>query len=209
MERKNNKITIHRCIFAEQARKVKEAIVEISKKDSLYASDTQAIRKLTEVYDVLSNPVQENEYSTGEQIKAIPNIFETKISFNTFDLISSAIEKVIHDMEKQKCSYKVQNIFKLKKIISFLREKEVKKMPGTWRTTISFNTLNSLSDGIKEVACDMEKHNCNCNFQSIYELKEIADRLNNLINFLVKKENQKVSSDSSIERKSIASGGNS
>lgn len=61
MARKNNEITIHRCIFAEQARKVKEAIVEISKKESLCASDTQAIRKLTEVYDVLSNPVQEND----------------------------------------------------------------------------------------------------------------------------------------------------
>lgn len=61
MALKNNQITIHKCIFSEQARKVKEAISEISKKDSLSASDTQAIRKLTEVYDVLSNPVQEND----------------------------------------------------------------------------------------------------------------------------------------------------
>lgn len=32
-----------------------------TKQDSLSASDAQAIRKLTEVYDVLSNPVQEND----------------------------------------------------------------------------------------------------------------------------------------------------
>lgn len=35
--------------------------MKFRKKDSLSASDTQAIRKLTEVYDVLSNPVQEND----------------------------------------------------------------------------------------------------------------------------------------------------
>lgn len=61
MARKNNEITIHKCIFTEQAKKVKDAILEISKKDSLYASDTKAIRILTEVYDVLSNSVQEND----------------------------------------------------------------------------------------------------------------------------------------------------
>lgn len=32
MALKNNQITIHKCIFSEQARKVKEAIYEISKK---------------------------------------------------------------------------------------------------------------------------------------------------------------------------------
>lgn len=61
MTLKNNQITVHKCIFTEQAKKVKEAISEISKKDSLCAGDTQAIRKLTEVYDVLSNPVREND----------------------------------------------------------------------------------------------------------------------------------------------------
>lgn len=35
--------------------------MKFQKKDSLCASDTQAIRKLTEVYDVLSNPVREND----------------------------------------------------------------------------------------------------------------------------------------------------
>lgn len=60
MALKNNQITVHKCIFSEQARKVKQAIAEISQKDSLCARDTQAIRKLTEVYDALSNPVQEN-----------------------------------------------------------------------------------------------------------------------------------------------------
>lgn len=57
---KSNQITVHKCIFVEQARKVKDAISDISQKDSLSAGDTQAIRKLSEVYDVLSNPVEEN-----------------------------------------------------------------------------------------------------------------------------------------------------
>ncbi len=57
---KNNQITVHKCIFEEQARKVKDAIRDITQKDSLSAGDTQAIRKLSEVYDVLSNPVQES-----------------------------------------------------------------------------------------------------------------------------------------------------
>lgn len=56
----NNQVTIHKCIFSQQARKVKEAICDISQKESLSVGDTQAIRKLTEVYDVLSNPVEKN-----------------------------------------------------------------------------------------------------------------------------------------------------
>ena len=60
MARTNIQITVYKCIFTEQARKVKEAINDIIKKDSLSAGDTQAIRKLSEVYDVLSNPVEEN-----------------------------------------------------------------------------------------------------------------------------------------------------
>lgn len=60
MAYKNNQVTVYRCIFENQARKVKEAINLISKKYSLSADDTKAIRELTEVYDALSNPVQEN-----------------------------------------------------------------------------------------------------------------------------------------------------
>ena len=60
MGRKNNQIIVHKCIFVEQARKVKEAISDITQKDSLSVGDTQAIRKLSEVYEVLSNPVGES-----------------------------------------------------------------------------------------------------------------------------------------------------
>ena len=63
---KNNQITVHKCIFEEQARKVKDAIKDITQKDSLSAGDTQAIRKLSEVYDVLSNPVQETNIEKAQ-----------------------------------------------------------------------------------------------------------------------------------------------
>lgn len=56
----NREILIHKCIFTEQSKKVKEAITYILQKDSLSASDTKAIRLLTEVYDALVNSVQEN-----------------------------------------------------------------------------------------------------------------------------------------------------
>lgn len=61
MPGKDNNVTVHKCIFSEQARKVKEVINHITQKDSLSAGDTQAIRKLTEVYEVLSNPIREND----------------------------------------------------------------------------------------------------------------------------------------------------
>lgn len=60
MARPDNNISVHRCFFEIQLRKIKEVINEISKKDSLSAEDTQAIRGLTEVYDSLVNPVPEN-----------------------------------------------------------------------------------------------------------------------------------------------------
>lgn len=60
MPTKNNNITVHKCIFGEQAKKVLEAINVISQKNSLSAGDTKAIILLAEVYDVLANPVQEN-----------------------------------------------------------------------------------------------------------------------------------------------------
>lgn len=60
MARPNNNITIHRCILKEQAGKVKKAINCITDKDNLSVGETQAIRTLTEVYDVLTNLVQGN-----------------------------------------------------------------------------------------------------------------------------------------------------
>lgn len=60
MGRPNRNISIHECFFAEQARKIKSAISEISQKNSLSAGDTKAIRVLTDVYDSLTNPAPEN-----------------------------------------------------------------------------------------------------------------------------------------------------
>ena len=59
MARKDNYISVHKCVFVEQAKKIKDAISNISEKDSLSIGDTQAIRKLTEVYEVLTSPVEE------------------------------------------------------------------------------------------------------------------------------------------------------
>lgn len=56
----NREISIHKCIFAEQSKKVKEAMAYIIQKDSLSTGDTKAIKLLTEVYEVLINPVREN-----------------------------------------------------------------------------------------------------------------------------------------------------
>ena len=60
MARPNNQIVVHKDLFREQAKKIKESINDITKKDSLSNEDTQAIRILTEVYDVLANPEEEN-----------------------------------------------------------------------------------------------------------------------------------------------------
>ncbi len=60
MARPDRRITVHECFLTEQAGRVKTVILEISKKDSLSASDTKAIRVLTDVYDSLVNPVPEN-----------------------------------------------------------------------------------------------------------------------------------------------------
>ncbi len=60
MGKPSRSVTIHECFFAEQARKVKSVISEISKKDSLSVFDTKAIRVLADVYDSLTNPVPEN-----------------------------------------------------------------------------------------------------------------------------------------------------
>ena len=61
MERTNNTITIHKCIFEEQNKKVIESIRLITEKDSLSINDTQAIRLLLDVCDVLSNPAARND----------------------------------------------------------------------------------------------------------------------------------------------------
>lgn len=57
---KDNSIRIHRELLLKQADKVKVVIHIISGKDSLNEKDTQAIRALTEVYDVLFNSEKEN-----------------------------------------------------------------------------------------------------------------------------------------------------
>lgn len=60
MERRNNEIPVNKGIMKAMAEKVKEAIGLITEKDSLSAGDTKAIRILTDVYDILLNPVKEN-----------------------------------------------------------------------------------------------------------------------------------------------------
>lgn len=60
MARPDRSITVHECFLIEQAGKVKAAISEIMKKDSLSAADTKAIRILTAVYDSLISPAPEN-----------------------------------------------------------------------------------------------------------------------------------------------------
>ena len=52
------------------AEKVKEAIGLITEKDSLSAGDTKAIRILTDVYDILLNPVKENPVFPQEADKS-------------------------------------------------------------------------------------------------------------------------------------------
>lgn len=60
MPRKNNEISVNKGILSVTAKKVKSAIGFITEKDSLSAGDTKAIRTLTDVYDILVNPVKEN-----------------------------------------------------------------------------------------------------------------------------------------------------
>ena len=60
MSRQNNEIPVNKGIVKTMAEKVKEAIGFITEKDSLSAGDTKDIRVLTDVYDILLNPVKEN-----------------------------------------------------------------------------------------------------------------------------------------------------
>lgn len=60
MARRNNEIPVNKGIVKTMAKKVKEAIGFITEKDSLSDGDTKAIRVLTDVYDILLNPVKEN-----------------------------------------------------------------------------------------------------------------------------------------------------
>lgn len=55
----NRELTIHRCILDCQAKKVLQVVNAISEKDSLNTCDIQAIRTLMDVYESLTNPIQE------------------------------------------------------------------------------------------------------------------------------------------------------
>lgn len=60
MATKNNNVSLHKCFFELQSKKIKNVINRINQKDSLSIEDTQAIRELLEIYDSLSNPVEAN-----------------------------------------------------------------------------------------------------------------------------------------------------
>lgn len=59
MAKPNRELTIHRCILDCQAKKVLQVVNAISEKDSLNTCDIQAIRTLMDVYESLTNPIQE------------------------------------------------------------------------------------------------------------------------------------------------------
>lgn len=60
MARTNNEVPVNKGVLDSAANMVKLAIKRMTEKDSLSAGDTEAIRILTNVYDILSNPVKEN-----------------------------------------------------------------------------------------------------------------------------------------------------
>lgn len=60
MARTNNEISVNKGVLDSAANMVKLGIRWMTEKDSLSAGDTEAIRILTNVYDILSNPVKEN-----------------------------------------------------------------------------------------------------------------------------------------------------
>ena len=60
MARTNNEVPVNKGVLDSAANMLKLAIHWMTEKDSLSAGDTEAIRILTNVYDILSNPVKEN-----------------------------------------------------------------------------------------------------------------------------------------------------
>ena len=60
MARTNNEVPVNKGVLDSAANMVKLGIRWMTEKDSLSAGDTEAIRILTNVYDILSNPVKEN-----------------------------------------------------------------------------------------------------------------------------------------------------
>ncbi|WP_294785733.1 hypothetical protein [uncultured Eubacterium sp.] len=60
MARTNNEVPVNKGVLDSAANMLKLAIKRMTEKDSLSAGDTEAIRILTNVYDILSNPVKEN-----------------------------------------------------------------------------------------------------------------------------------------------------
>ena len=60
MARTNNEVSVNKGVLDATAGMVKSVIKFITEKDSLSVGDTEAIRILTNVYDILSNPVKEN-----------------------------------------------------------------------------------------------------------------------------------------------------
>ena len=79
--RRNNEIPVNKGIMKSMAEKVKEAIGFITEKDSLSAGDTKAIRILTDVYDILLNPVKENPvFSQDVSIKTEEKVIAIRLN---------------------------------------------------------------------------------------------------------------------------------
>lgn len=57
----NNCITVHKGILFVQAKKLKKAAETILKKDNLSAEDTEVIKTMMDVYEVLINADQESK----------------------------------------------------------------------------------------------------------------------------------------------------
>lgn len=67
--RTDNTVPVNKGVLSALADKVKYSINCLTEKDSLSAGDTKAIRVLTDVYDILINPVKENHVFQQEADK--------------------------------------------------------------------------------------------------------------------------------------------
>ena len=93
MARRNNEIPVNKGIMKSMAEKVKEAIGFITEKDSLSAGDTKAIRILTDVYDILLNPVKKNPvFSQDVSIKTEEKVI--KIHLNGYEEYISKLKEL-------------------------------------------------------------------------------------------------------------------
>lgn len=94
MARTNNEVSVNKGVLDSAANMVKLGIRWMTDKDSLSAGDTEAIRILTNVYDILSNPVKENHVFHQEADK---NDIVKFLDKNDAVFISELFEEVIKE----------------------------------------------------------------------------------------------------------------